>query len=129
MNIKEKRRKILCQIDEYNTQRCSKCIEVGAYDAETVNCNCRAAVAIRKLGDELLKLVSPRSDEAENETSVMMEMLNTPEDITPKIYRELKRLKVPDKLIRKKIGLSENRFNIWKSENGLRKTYKKSEVN
>ena len=125
MTLKEKRRKILHQIDRYDTRRCKKCIDIGAADTEIMNCNCQAAVAIRKLGDRLMKLVTPRSDERQSEISVLMKMLFIPDDLTPAIFKELKRLKVTDKLIREKIGLSENRFNVWKRDNGLQKTYKK----
>lgn len=128
MTLQEKRRKILHQIDRYDARRCKKCFNVGAADTEIMNCNCQAAVAIRKLGDRLMKLVTPRLNERQSDISVLMKTLREPNDLTTAIFKELKRLKVTDKVIRQKIGLSENKFNVWKRNNGFRKTYKKSGV-
>lgn len=123
LSLQEKRRKILNQIDKYNTQRCKKCSNTNVAGSRITDCNCQAATNIRKLGDRLLKLVSPRRDERQNEIDSFMNMLTTIDDLTPGIFKELKKLKVTDKMIREKVDLNERLFNLWKIEHDLRNSY------
>lgn len=110
-SIARQRFKILQEIDRLDKYRCSRCR--GIHN-ETV-CKCWAAKEIRGYGDRLLTLVSERKDE----TSAVFELFDSLNDLTVEIYRELKRLRIKDKVIWEHVGENNKSFNLWKEENNL----------
>lgn len=113
--MKEKRRKVLMQIDRWEQRRCAKC---SSSDYST-NCGCEASEKIRKYGERLMNLTAPRKDE----TTELINTLFVPENLTQKIYSRLKYLKVTDKAIAEKVGIRYGAFPDWKRENGIKSKY------
>lgn len=118
--LKSKRREILLKIDRLEKRRCPNCTMEGVRNAESARylCNCDSAVKIRILGDKLMDLITKRIDPTE-------EFLKTlPEELTVKVYREIKSLDfdgkvITDRAIARHYKMSGSTWTRWKNEHNL----------
>lgn len=113
MSLQIKRLKVLQQIDRQTALLCDKC-QTMAKSVEDINCTCDASIKLRELGDRLLQLVSPRKCEG----TELLNTLNSIDELTVKFLKELRRLKITDKRVAAKVGISLSQFDRWKRENG-----------
>lgn len=124
-SLRKSRLEVLAEIDRLEKLRCDFChLDAGFSPVEKSRCGCDAAVAIRKLGIRLNKLLSPRRDEdCEVLPPLNMDGL-TIETITPELYKAMKLRKMTDTQIFKHLRIGGVRFNKWKKENGVGKKTK-----
>lgn len=110
---KQVRKTILAQIDALEKQRCDKCNTQSA----GINCKCKAAVEIRKLGKEF-EAISKVKRKAR-----IKELLSTLtyESINLETYDALKCLEITDKEIIQRSKINQFDLHLWRFENGLTK--------
>lgn len=121
LELLKSRLKVLAEIDRLDKKRCDFCsneIEGNSYE-EKSKCGCSAAVEIRGLGDQLMKLVSKRKvNEIELPPMPNVNGL-TIDKLTVKMYEQLKSRKMTDTQIMKQLCVGTNKFHKWKSDNRL----------
>lgn len=115
--LRKKRCEILSQIDKLEKRRCEKCTDRLLYGANApksfYECECEAAVEIRKLGEQLMKLITERMDPAEEFLKMQ------PDELTLEVYQEIKQAefdgkKITDYAIARRYGINPKNFVNWK---------------
>lgn len=117
-DLRRKRLEILYEIDRLEKERCNFCADDAlSHNTNKSSCDCHASVEVRKLGNQLLKLVSKRKD------AVVKVIPNfaglTIDNLTAEKYKEFKAQSVSDVLIMKNLNIGTHRFYKWKREVGL----------
>lgn len=120
MELTEKARRlsVLAKIDEWEKLRCSTC---NANDHGNIHdatkCNCKAAVAIRKLGVEYESGAKLKRQER---TEKLLKSF-THHPLSVDVYDELKELGVEDKFLVRHIKITNAEFYEWKRSVGRAK--------
>lgn len=112
--VKQKRRAILQQIDRLEKNRCIVCIG-GTANTKEINCQCEAAVEIRKLGAEY-EAVAKSS--RKNRIQALIGQIQK-NGISKELYLNLRELDMTSKEIQKVSGLGQLEFHIWKQNENL----------
>lgn len=127
LELRKSRLKVLAEIDRLDKLRCDFCSNeiVGNSYEEKSKCDCSAAVEIRGLGDQLMKLVSKQKVK-EVELDPIAELPPMPNiegltinELSVEIYKQLKLWKMTDAQIKRKIRVGNDKFHKWKSDNRL----------
>lgn len=127
IEMRKMRVRILSEINRLNEARCDLCTDEieGNSSGNRTNCDCAAAVKVRKLGEKLSKLVSNRKKtETESAPKVEVKKVFKPklvkfENMTVDHYKNFKKNKMTDIQMMKHFGIGNRKFNKWKEENGL----------
>lgn len=123
--MRKRRTEILRQIDKLNSQRCAKCddnAQAGTNkDKSFYECDCDAAVEVRKLGEQLLKLTTPRTWE------VLLNKVSRTRRLSVSQYIELKRYGVYDEIIFEAAVINKDTFRLWKIENEVDRFNRRSD--
>lgn len=110
---KQVRKTILAQIDTLEKQRCDKCNTQSA----GINCKCKAAVEIRKLGKKFEAI------SAVKRKARIKELLSTLtyESINLETYGALKCLEITDREITQRSKINPIELHHWRFLNGMTK--------
>lgn len=111
LDIQEKRKQILLEIDELNLKRCKQCI--GAQDS-VPKCGCKASLDVLKKGEELLAL--SRSRNKHKQDRLLREFGR---EMTMDLYRQIKEYEIPNSEIPKRAKITQRDFAEWRREVGL----------
>lgn len=122
--LSQARRSVLAEIDRLDAERCDACRLPNSIKP---NCECYAATRVRELGNALCSVgVIPKVESVKIkkvvkpvETKESLLKAITPETFTVEVYETLKRLKVSDTEIQKRLAWHGSKFYAWKGENGL----------
>lgn len=122
VQLRSARTKILHEISVLDTQRCEHCTpdDDERWNKSTSNCECVAAVKIRELGEDLMKLVSERI-EVKKKVPTFDFGENTIKTLTVKLYREAKAQGLTDPMISESLGVNKSTVDRWKIHNGISK--------
>lgn len=118
-DIKTQRLEILAKIDVLDKERCEKCIG-GQNTNEEMNCNCPAAVKVRKLGKEYASLAT---EVREKRMKALINELKC-NGLSVELYQKLRETELTDKQIIAKSKMNKRDFVEWKADMKLTKTYK-----
>jgi len=121
IEMRKKRLWILAEISRLDGLRCDLCTDEieGNSLGNRTNCDCAAAVKVRKLGEQLSNLVSNRKKiEFQLPPKPKAEGL-TVETLTIDIYKKFKTSNMTDTQIMRELKVGTKKFHKWKRENGL----------
>lgn len=110
---REKKMKILEKLNYWHPKRCEIC-EVSRTDRIQVDCKCKAAQEIRKLGNALNLTVKTTMEEKINRAFYQAENCWNLEN-----FILLKELEVTDKEIGQRVGMSIKELADWRRAVGL----------
>lgn len=115
--MRVERIQLLRQIDVLDDKRCKKC------HPDTISgltqCDCKAAKAIRVLGDKLMRLTNSR-----NEDPIGQMVAKGFDNLTVELYKKVKVTGISDVEIFKTLKVSQKHWLLWKREAGLIKRKK-----
>lgn len=111
LDIQEKRKEILREIDQLNLKRCKRC--KGAQDS-VPKCGCKASLDVLAKGEELLGL--SRSRNKHKQDKLLREF---GKNMNMDTYRQIKEYDIPNSDIPRRAKITKREFNEWRIEVGL----------